>query len=226
MMFLGYDSIEAYKLYNFMSKKIVISNDVVVDESKDYTFIPNFVLIEKRDMMHLALLAKIEPMSFEQVIKELEWKTTMKEKLRVTEKNHMWELVTLPHNKKSIGQKACLNYNEVFAPVVRIETITLVMLQPFLESIFLNESLEEEVYVCKPPSFEVTEHENKKNRLLPFQLNFNKCTIEYEVYVRVIASDLMIVCLYVDDLLVIGSNTTNIDEFKKRITMKFEMTDL
>ncbi|RDX85549.1 hypothetical protein CR513_33241, partial [Mucuna pruriens] len=34
MMFLGYDSTGAYKLYNSISKKIVLSKDVDVDESK------------------------------------------------------------------------------------------------------------------------------------------------------------------------------------------------
>ncbi|RDX90900.1 hypothetical protein CR513_27190, partial [Mucuna pruriens] len=141
-----------------------------------------------------------------------------------------------------------LDYNEVFAPVAKIETIRLVRLiitSTNVNSSFLNESLDEEVYVCQPFGFEVTGHENKVYKLkvlyglkqVPqawnrridcflLQLDFNKCTTEYEVYVRAIAGDLMFVCMYVDDLLVTGSNTTNIDEFKRRIMMEFEMTDL
>ncbi|RDX82518.1 hypothetical protein CR513_36691, partial [Mucuna pruriens] len=36
MMFLGYDSTGAYKLYNPNSRKIVLSKDVVVDEIKGW----------------------------------------------------------------------------------------------------------------------------------------------------------------------------------------------
>ncbi|RDX85550.1 hypothetical protein CR513_33242, partial [Mucuna pruriens] len=95
MMFLGYDSTSAYKLYNSISKKIVLNKDFTVDESKgwwwettiesdkiqpyrpqrtrqppekfgDYSSIPNFVMTEEEDMMHLALLAETKPMSFKQ----------------------------------------------------------------------------------------------------------------------------------------------------------------
>ncbi|RDX74494.1 hypothetical protein CR513_45758, partial [Mucuna pruriens] len=193
----------------------------------------------------------------------------MEEELGTIEKNHTWELVTLPHNKRMIGvkwvykirvakgflQKASLNYNEVFVPVARIKTIRLVVTttifrgwslhQLDVKSVFLNVSLEEEVYLCQPPSFEVTRHENKvyklkkalfglnqapraSNRRIDcflLQLDFNKCTTEYGVYVRATASDLMIVCLYVNvnvsDLLVIGSNAIDIDEFKRRIMLEF-----
>ncbi|RDX58041.1 Copia protein, partial [Mucuna pruriens] len=64
---------------------------------------------------------------------------------------------------------------------------------------------------------------NRRIDCFLLQLDFNKCTTEYEVYVRATADDLMFACLYVDDLLVIRSNTTSIDEFKRRIMLEFEM---
>jgi len=36
----------------------------------------------------------------------------------------------------------------------------------------------------------------------------------------------LIICLYVDDLLIIGSNIEDMAEFKKMIMQEFEMTDL
>jgi len=50
--------------------------------------------------------------------------------------------------------------------------------------------------------------------------------MEYEVYVRATISDLMIVCICVDDLLFSGSNAIEIEEFKRRIMLEFETTDL
>ncbi|RDY02134.1 hypothetical protein CR513_14434, partial [Mucuna pruriens] len=223
----------------------------------DYTSIPNFEVIEEGDMMHLILLAKTELVSFEQTIREPKWKATMEEELRAIEKNHMWELVTLPHNKRSIGvkwvykvkvkpigevakykarilAKTGLDYNEVFAPVARIETIRLVMWllhQLDVKSAFVNGPLEEEVYVCPPPSFEVTEHENKVYKLKKvlyglkqaprawndridcflLQLDFNKCTTEYGVYMTYWLP---------------GAIQHSVNEFKRIIMLEFEMIDL
>ncbi|RDX90879.1 hypothetical protein CR513_27208, partial [Mucuna pruriens] len=189
----------------------VVSKDVAIDESKgwrwetttengkpcrpqrtrqpperfgDYTSIPDFEVTEEGDMMHFVLPAEIEPVSFEQAIREPKWKVVMEEELRAIEKKHTWKLVTLPHNKRSTRvkwvykvkvksseevakykvrfvangflQKAGLDYNKVFAPVARIETIRLVVVaaivkgwslhQLDVKSAFLNEPLEEEVY--------------------------------------------------------------------------------
>ncbi|RDX93963.1 Copia protein, partial [Mucuna pruriens] len=67
---------------------------------------------------------------------------------------------------------------------------------------------------------------NRRIECFLLQLDFNKCTTKYGVYVRAIACDLMFVCLYVDDLLDTGSNTTNINEFKRKIMLEFEMINL
>ncbi|RDX71644.1 hypothetical protein CR513_48977, partial [Mucuna pruriens] len=90
--------------------------------------------------------------------------------------------------------------------------------------------------MCQPPGFEVTGHKGKVCRLkkvlyglkqaplawnrridcLLLQLNFNKCITKHGVYVRATAGDN--VCVL--------SNTTDIDEFKRRIMLEFEMTNL
>ncbi|RDY02153.1 Copia protein, partial [Mucuna pruriens] len=260
------------KLYNPTSKNIVLSKDVVVDESKgrrwetttengkvtiqiqldmqfencvetiqfiyvDLKELDNHLRVTKEgDMMHLTLLAETEPVSFEQAIREPKWKATMEEEphMGVVKVKSIGKVAKY---KTRLVAKGWIGYNEVFAPVARIETIRLVRL--IITSIklgFLNRPLEEEVYVCQPPDFEVIGHKNKVyilkkalyglkqaprawNRRIDcffLQLDFNKCTTEYEVYVRAT----------VDDLLVIGSNTTNFDEFKRRIMLEFEMTDL
>src|ERR1044072_2690340 len=108
----------------------------------------------------------------------------MKEELESIEKNNTWELVDLPERKKEIGvkwvykvkanpkgeivkhkarlvakgflQREGIDYDEVFAPVARLETLRLVvgiansknwqMYQMDEKTAFLNAPLEEEVY--------------------------------------------------------------------------------
>ncbi|GJX28005.1 putative ribonuclease H-like domain-containing protein [Tanacetum coccineum] len=108
------------------------------------------------------------------------------------ETKKVWTLVDLPNGKRAIGtkwvyrnkkdkrgimiknkarlvaqgytQEEGIDYDEVFAPVARIEAIRLflayasfkdfVVYQMDVKSAFLYGKIEEEVYVCQPPGFE------------------------------------------------------------------------
>ena len=121
------------------------------------------------------------------------------------------------------------------------------MFQMDVKSAFLNGPLEEEVYVSQPPGFENKGDEDKVYRLrkalyglkqAPMAWNkridsfmvsheFKKCLVEHGVYVKHgRKSELVLMCIYVDDLLITGSNINKIEEFKKLLMKEFEMTNL
>ncbi|XP_050150594.1 uncharacterized mitochondrial protein AtMg00810-like [Malus sylvestris] len=56
--------------------------------------------------------------------------------------------------------------------------------------------------------------------------NFIKCPHEHALYVKVKDGDILIVCLYVDDLIFIESNPSMYEQFKRVMTKEFEMTDI
>ncbi|GJU47031.1 ribonuclease H-like domain-containing protein [Tanacetum coccineum] len=68
-----------------------------------------------------------------------------------------------------------IDYDEVFAPVARIEAIRMflayasymgfMVYQMDVKSDFLYGQIEEEVYVCQPPGFEDPDHPNKVNKI-------------------------------------------------------------
>ncbi|XP_045810820.1 uncharacterized mitochondrial protein AtMg00810-like [Trifolium pratense] len=59
------------------------------------------------------------------------------------------------------------------------------------------------------------------------EIGFKKCVTEHGVYVKKdAAKGVIIICLYVDDLLITGSNESYISEFKGDLKEEFEMTDL
>jgi hypothetical protein len=111
---------------------------------------------------------------------------------------------------------------------------------------FLNGPLEEEVYVAQPVGFVKLGEERKVYRLhkalyelkqAPRAWNkkidsflrekkFVKCTIEHGVYVRRSNNELLILCLYVDDLLITASCKKEIKDFKGDLNKEFEMSDL
>ena len=66
---------------------------------------------------------------------------------------------------------------------------------------------------------------NKINAHL-LSLGFKKSQSESTLYIRKINADILIISLYVDDLLVTGSNQCLMDKFKAAMEKVFEMTDL
>ena len=141
-----------------------------------------FFIYESTSEMHLlCLLADAENITFEQATRDEKWQAAMNEEMNSIVKNDTWELVPLPKGHKPIGvkwvykkkmnsqgeiekykarlvakgysQKAGIDYEEVFAPVARMETIRLIVsmaaqqkwsiYQMDVKSAFLNGVIEE-----------------------------------------------------------------------------------
>lgn len=149
-----------------------------------------------------------------------------------------------------------MDFEEVFAPVTRLETVRLLLALSAkngwevhhldVKSSFLNGKLQEKVYVMQPEGFEKENQEHKVYRLLKalyglrqaprawyarlnnylLSIGFVKCPHEHAVYIRREGSESLIVGVYVDDLLITSTSVTNIVNFKQQMSSEFEMTDL
>ncbi|CAL5403595.1 unnamed protein product [Camellia sinensis] len=235
------------------------------------------------DIYQRCNVAVTEPAGFEEAKNDQKWMEAMKEEMRMIEKNHTWELMEKPQNRKIIGVKWVfrtklnadgsvkkykarlvvkgyaqiygVDFSETFAPVARLDTIRLLLAiaaqkdwkiyQLDVKSVFLNGFLQEEIYVEQPEGFVIQGHEDKvyllKKALYGLKqaprawysridshllsLGFVKSLSEFTLYVKE-ATDLIVVSVYVDDLLITGSNEDLIKEFKAEMLKVFEMTDL
>ncbi|KAM1362542.1 hypothetical protein ACFX13_028188 [Malus domestica] len=149
------------------------------------------------------LFADCEPVDFQEAMQDTKWRKAMDEEIEAIQKNDTWELAILLKGHKAIrvkwvyktkknangeverykarlvangySQRARINYDEVFAPVARLETIRLLISlaaqnkwkiqQMDVKFAFLNGVLEEEVYIQQSSGYEIKAHEDKVLKL-------------------------------------------------------------
>lgn len=157
---------------------------------------------------------------------------------------------------KGYVQEKGVDFDEVFAPVTRLETVRLLLALAAknswevhhldVKTAFLNGVISEEVYVAQPEGFEKKGKEKQVYRLIKAlyglrqaprawysklnkcleDLVFIGCPYEHAVYVRREGKEAIIVGIYVDDLLITGTDMSLISQFKEQMSSKFEMSDM
>lgn len=225
-----------------------------------------------------------EPVSFSEAEREASWRQAMREEMKSIEDNNTWELATLPTGHRAIGlkwvfkvkrdehgnvirhkarlvakgyvQRAGIDFDEVFAPVARMESVRVLLALAAHEhwevhhmdvkSAFLNGDLKEEVYVSQPSGFVVKDSEHKVLRLRKalyglrqaprawnakfdasmVSLGFQRSSSEHGVYMRSRGSSRLVVGVYVDDLIITGTSNDEIVAFKLEMKRVFLMSDL
>jgi len=232
-----------------------------------------------------ALLAVMEePTCFREAAGNGDWMAAMDSEIQSINKNKTWDLVKLPAGHKPIGlkwvyklkknaegevvkhkarlvakgyvQKQGIDYEEVFAPVARLDTVRPLLAMAAnwgwevhhldVKTAFLNGELVEDVYVAQPEGYAVKGKEQLVYKLSKAlyglkqaprawnvkldnslkKLKFRKCASEPAVYTRGVGKARVILGVYVDDLIVTGSDPSEIATFKKQMTSEFEMSDL
>ncbi|XP_076904948.1 uncharacterized protein LOC143560552 [Bidens hawaiensis] len=194
----------------------------------------------------LLFLANDELVCFDDVKSKPEWVKAMHGSLN----KHKARLVA-----KGYVQQPGVNFDEVFAPVARLETVRLLLSLAAnggwelhhldVKSAFLHGELKEEVFVTQPLGFVKKGEEHKVYKLskalyglrqaprawntkpngILLNMKFHRCIEEQAVYRKKIGADLLIVGVYVDDLIVTGSNLNLIMKFKREMPLNFKMSD-
>nr|GEV40534.1 ribonuclease H-like domain, reverse transcriptase, RNA-dependent DNA polymerase [Tanacetum cinerariifolium] len=162
------------------------------------------------------LLAENEPKNYKEASSNQKWIEAMKVELDSINRNNTWKLTTLPKRHKAIGLKWVhgIDFEEVFAPVARMETIRLLLVIAAnnkwevyhleVKSAFLQGELKEEIYVTQPEGFIKREDNGKVYRLIKAlygliqaprawniklddtlkSLDFKKCALEQAIYTK------------------------------------------
>ncbi|GJT22039.1 putative ribonuclease H-like domain-containing protein [Tanacetum coccineum] len=200
------------------------------------------------------------------------------------EPKKVWTLVDLPNGKRAIGtnwvyrnkkdkrgiliknkarlvaqgytQEEGIDYDEVFAPIARIEAIRLflayalfkdfVVYQMNVKSVFLYGNIKEEVYVCQPPGFEDPDFPDRVYKvekalyglhqalrawyetLSTYLLDngFQRGKIDKTLFIKRDKSDILLVQVYVDDIIFGSTRKEMCTEFEKMMHKKFQMSSM
>ncbi|GJR65212.1 putative ribonuclease H-like domain-containing protein [Tanacetum coccineum] len=222
-------------------------------------------------------LSQEEPNKVTQALKDPSWIEAMQEELLQFKLQQVWTLVDLPNGKRAIGtkwvyrnkkdergiviknkarlvaqgytQEEGIDYDEVFAPVARIEAIRLflayasfkdfVVYQMDVKSAFLYGKIEEEVYVCQPPGFEDPDFPDRVYKvekalyglhqaprawyetLSTYLLDngFQRGKIDKTLFIKV-KGDILLVQVYVDDIIFGSTKKGLCTDFEKMMHKK------
>ncbi|GAA0141146.1 transmembrane signal receptor [Lithospermum erythrorhizon] len=157
---------------------------------------------------------------------------------------------------RGFTQKKDIDYFNTYSLVTKIATIIalialavihdLIVHQMDVKTAFLNGDLEEDIYMSQPEGLVVQGQKNKvfklKNSLYGLKQapkqwyeKFNNTLVRngYTVnnsdscmYSEVFRSDCVIICLYVDDMLILGNTLDVVNKTRELLSSNIEMQDL
>jgi transposase InsO family protein len=208
-----------------------------------------------------------------------EWKQACREELASLRKRKVFELVDPPKGRKVIknrwvfdlksdGRKKArlvakgfsqvegIDYDEIFSPVVRFETVRMMIALAALKdwhisgldvkTAFLYGDLDEELYMEQPEGFKVPGHKNKNKvmrlkkaiyglkqaalawwKALDASMARIGCTrLVSDSGIFVNKGKTIVIIVYVDDVLFLGANKKDISSLKERFMQIWECRDL
>nr|GEV55357.1 hypothetical protein [Tanacetum cinerariifolium] len=211
-----------------------------------------------RTCMFACFLSQEESKRVHQALKDPSWIEAMQEELLQFKMQKVWVLVDLPKGKKAIGlkrvfrnkkdergiviknkarlvahghtQEEGIDYEEVFAPVARIEAIRLflayasvmgfMVYQMDVKNAFLYGTIEEEVYVCQPLGFEDHDYLDKAYKVVKALYGLHQAPRACK------KRDILLVQVYVDAIIFGSTNKELRKAFKKSMKDKFWISSL
>ncbi|GJY50206.1 putative ribonuclease H-like domain-containing protein [Tanacetum coccineum] len=228
--------------------------------------------------LYACFLSQIEPTSIAKALTDSSWVEAMQEELLQFKLQHVWILVHLPSGTRAIGtkwvfrnkkdergivirnkarlvvqghrQEEGIDYEEVFAPVARIEAIRLflayasfmgfLVYQMDVKSALLYGTIEEEVYVTQPPGFKDPDHPDKVYKVVKALYaawyetlanyllgnGFKRGKIDQRLFIKKQKGDILLVQVYVDDIIFGSTNKELCTGFEKLMKDKFQMSSM
>ncbi|RVW38473.1 Retrovirus-related Pol polyprotein from transposon TNT 1-94 [Vitis vinifera] len=182
------------------------------------------------------------------------WIEAMKDEMKSMKDNGVWDLVELPKGVKPIGCKWIFktkrdskgNIVRYKARLVAKAHYDLELHQMDVKTAFLNDNIDETIYMVQPENFESKDSKQLVCRLkrsiyglkqasrqwyrkfdqVITSFGFKENTVDQCIYLKFSGSKFIILVLYVDDILLASSDVGLLHETKRFLSSKFDMKDL
>ncbi|GJU40256.1 putative ribonuclease H-like domain-containing protein [Tanacetum coccineum] len=211
-----------------------------------------------QNCLFACFLSQIEPKKVTQALTDPSWIEAMQDELLQNKKDKRGIVVRNKARLVAQGytQEEGIDYDEVFAPVARIEAIRLflayasfmrfIVYQMDVKSAFLYGTIEEEVYVCQPPGFEDPQFPDKVYKVEKalyglhqaprawyktlstylLENRFRRGTIDKTLFIKKDKGDILLVQVYVDDIIFGSTKKSLRTEFESLMHKKFQMSSM
>ncbi|GKB98738.1 putative ribonuclease H-like domain-containing protein, partial [Tanacetum coccineum] len=219
------------------------------------------VQTRSRVQQHSGAHALEEPKKISEALQDDSWVEAMQEELLQFRLNKRDERGVVVRNKARLvaqghRQEEGIDYDEVFAPVARIEAIRLflafasfmgfIVYQMDVKSAFLYGTIDEEVYVSQPPGFVDPDHPKKVYKVVKAlyglhqaprawyatlstfleKHGYRRGTIDKTLFIKKDKKDIMLVQVYVDDIIFGSTRKSWCDEFEALMKGRFQMSSM
>ncbi|GJX61490.1 putative ribonuclease H-like domain-containing protein, partial [Tanacetum coccineum] len=229
-------------------------------------------------------LSQNEPKKISEALEDESWVDAMQEELLQFKIQKVWVLIDLPYGKKAIDtkwvyrtkkdergvvvrnkarlvaqghrQEEGIDYDEVFAPVARLEAIRIflafasfmgfIVYQMDVKSAFLYGKIDEEVYVSQPPGFLDPKYPQKVYKVVKalyglhqaprawyatlstflLKNGYRRGTIDKTLFLKKDKHDIILVQVYVDDIIFGSTKKSWCDEFEALMKSRFQMSSM
>ncbi|RVW39496.1 Retrovirus-related Pol polyprotein from transposon RE1 [Vitis vinifera] len=184
------------------------------------------------------------PKNIQEAFEIPEWKEAVMEEIRALEKNETWEVMNLPRGKKPVGLAKLNTIRVLFSLAANLDW----PLHQFdIKNAFLNGELEEEVFMMLPPGFYKEEEETRVCKLKKSLYGLKQSPRAwFDRFAKVIKNQgyqqgqsdhtmffkqsndgrMTILIVYVDDIILTGDDTGEVERLKKVLATEFEVKDL
>ncbi|KAL4560354.1 hypothetical protein LXL04_032504 [Taraxacum kok-saghyz] len=218
--------------------------------------ISNFVSYDKLSPKYKKFALSVSeiqvPKNIQEATSDKRWADAVNEEIKALQENNTWECTHLPQGKRTVGckwvftvkynsdgsvnrykarlvakgytQSYGIDYAETFAPVAKLNYIRVLLSlaanldrplhQLDVKNAFLNGELEEEVYMDIPQGLESQENNGMGQA---DHTMFTKHSSDGQVAIMIV---------YVDDIIITGNYTKQIDELKQVLGTEFKIKDL
>ncbi|GKD55819.1 putative ribonuclease H-like domain-containing protein, partial [Tanacetum coccineum] len=183
-----------------------------------------------QNCLFACFLSQEEPKKVVQALKDLSWIEAMQEELLQFKLQEVYTLNKARLVAQGYTQEEGIDYDEVFAPVARIEAIRLflayasykdfVVYQMDVKSDFIYGKIEEEVYVCQPLGFEDPDFPDIVYKVEKALYGLHQAPRAW------VKDDILLVQVYVDDIIFGSTKKKLCIEYEKMMHKKFQISSV